>query len=117
MEVSATIMSGTMARVPAALNVPKQMTGSARTERTSGGDGTTFSHAQFKQMVKQMQRQLDSMNVSLQYSFYGTGGEKVAVKVVNRETGDVIREIPSKEMQALQSKMSELVGMIFNDNA
>ena len=44
------------------------------------------------------------MNVSLQYSFYGTGGEKVAVKVVNRETGDVIREIPSKEMQALQSQ-------------
>jgi flagellar protein FlaG len=117
MEVSATIMSGTMASVPAASNVPKQMTGSARTERTSGGDGRPVSHAQLKQMVEQMQGQLDSMNVSLQYSFYGPGGEKVAVRVVNRETGDVIREIPSKEMQALQCKMSELVGMIFNGNA
>jgi flagellar protein FlaG len=116
-EVSIMATSGIMARAPVALNEPKQMTGSGRTERMSGGDGETVSRAQFKQMVKQMQRQLDSMNVSLQYSFYGTGGEKVAVKVVNRETGDVIREIPSKEMQALQSKMSELVGMIFNDNA
>ena len=117
MEVSIMATSGIMARAPAALNEPKQMTGSGRTERMSGGDYETVSRAQFKQMVKQMQRQLDSMNVSLQYSFYGTGGEKVAVKVVNKETGDVIREIPSKEMQALQSKMSELVGMIFNDNA
>ncbi len=68
-------------------------------------------------MVEQMQSHLDSMNVSLQYSFYGAHGEKVAVNVVNRETGEVIREIPAKEMQALQTKMSELVGMIFNDNA
>jgi len=117
MEVSATDMSGTMASAPVALNAPKQMTGSARTGQTSGGDSTPVSRAHLRQIVEKMQRQLDSMNVSLQYSFYGTGGEKVAVKVVNRETGEVIREIPSREMQVLQTKMSELVGMIFNDNA
>lgn len=116
-EVSITEMSGIMAGAQTASSVPKQMTGSSRAEQTSGGDSSPASHAQLKQMVEQMQSQLDSMNVSLQYSFYGTGGEKVAVKVVNRETGDVIREIPSKEIQVLQTKMSELVGMIFNDNA
>jgi flagellar protein FlaG len=116
-EVSVTEMNGTMASMPAAFSAPKQMTGSSRTEQTSGGDNSPASHAQLKQMVEQMQSQLDSMNVSLQYSFYGVGGEKVAVKVVNRETGDVIREIPSREVQILQTKMSELVGMIFNDNA
>jgi flagellar protein FlaG len=68
-------------------------------------------------MVEQMQGQLDSMHVSLQYRVYGENSEKIAVRVVNRETGDVIREFPPKEMQALQAKMSELVGMIFNDNA
>jgi uncharacterized FlaG/YvyC family protein len=68
-------------------------------------------------MVEQMQSHLDSMNISLQYSFYGINDEKVAVIVVDRETGEVIREIPTKEMQALQTKMGELVGMIFNDNA
>ena len=117
MEVNATNMSGTMASAPAALNAPKQMTGSSRAGQTSGEDGAPVSDAQVKQMVEQMQSQIDSMNVSLQYSFYGNGGEKIAVKVVNRETGQVIREIPSKEMQTLQTKMSELVGMIFNDNA
>ena len=116
-EVSVTDMSSKLVNLPAALNVPKQMTGSVSAGQMSGGDYTPVSRTQLKQMVEQMQRQLDSMNVSLQYSFYGTGGEKVAVKVVNRETGEVIREIPSREMQVLQAKMSELVGMIFNDEA
>ena len=117
MEVSATDMRGTITSVPAAVIVPNQTTGSSRSGQTSGGDGAPISDAKVKQMVEQMQSHLDSMNVSLQYSFYGASGEKVAVTVVNRETGQVIREIPSKEMQALQTKMSELVGMIFNDNA
>lgn len=117
MEVSVTEMSGSMASVPAAAGVPKQMTGASKMEQTPGEDSSPASQAQLKQAVEHMQSQLDSMNVSLQYSFYGADGEKVAVKVVNRETGDVIREIPSKEMQSLQTKMSELVGMIFNDNA
>ena len=117
MEVSATNMSGTIANAPAVLSATRQVTGSSSKGQTSGGDGAPVSNAQVKQMVEQMQSQLDSMNVSLQYSFYGAGHQKVAVKVVNRETGEVIREIPPREVQALQSKMRELVGMIFNDHA
>ena len=110
-------MRGTITSVPAAVIAPKKTTGSSRSGQTSGEGRAQVSHAEIKQMVEEMQSHLDSMNVSLQYSFYGDDGEKVAVIVVNRETGEVIREIPSKEMQALQTKMSELVGMIFNDNA
>ena len=117
MEVSATDMHGTVSGAPAAVIVPRETTASLRSGQASGGDGTPVSNEQVKQMVEQMQSHLDSMNVSLQYSFYGAHDEKVAVIVVNRETGEVIREIPPKEMQALQTKMGELVGMIFNDNA
>jgi uncharacterized FlaG/YvyC family protein len=111
MEVSATDIRGTMASAPVAFIAPK------RTGRSSSREGAPVSNAQIKQMVEQMQSQLDSMHVSLQYSFYGAHGDKVAVQVINRETGAVVREIPAKEMQALQSKIGELVGMIFNDNA
>jgi flagellar protein FlaG len=114
MNVSATDMRGTMISAPATVIVPNQAAGGTR--RTSGGNAPV-SNAQVEKMVEQMQGYLDSMNISLQYSFYGAHGEKVAVNVVNRETGEIIREIPSKEMQALQTKMGELVGMIFNDNA
>jgi uncharacterized FlaG/YvyC family protein len=117
MEVSAIGMQGTRTSAPATVIVRSQTTGASGSGQTSGSGSAPASTAQIEQMVKQMQSYLDSMNVSLQYSFYGAHGEKVAVNVVNRETGEVIREIPSKEMQALQTKMGELVGMIFNDNA
>ncbi len=75
------------------------------------------SKTQVLQMIEQMQNHLTGMNLNLQYSFYGVYGEKVAVIIASGETGEVIREILSKELQALQTKMGELVGMIFTDNA
>jgi flagellar protein FlaG len=86
---------------------------SSQAAQTSGGEASA-SPAELKQIVGQIQSQLDSMNISLQYAVYGDKDDKVAVKVVDRDTGKVIREIPSKEMQALQVKMRELVGMIFD---
>ena len=117
MEVSATDMQGTIPSAPAPVIGSRETTRPLRQEQSSGNDGALVSNEQVKQMVEQMQSHLDSMNVSLQYSFYGANNEKVAIIVVDRETGEVIREIPTKEMQALQTKMGELVGMIFNDNA
>jgi flagellar protein FlaG len=117
MEVSATDMHGSIASAPAAAIAPREAVVSSGSGQTSGEESAPLSNAQVEQMVQQMQSYLDSMSVSIQYSFYGANGDKVAVNVVNRDTGEVIREIPAKEMQILQTKIGELVGMIFNDNA
>ena len=114
MNISAVDMSGAMNGASVTVNLPGKTTGPSLPAQNTGGDADV-STAQVKQMVADMQGQLDSMNISLQYTLYGKHDQKVAVKVVNKETGAVIREIPPKEMQALQEKMSELVGMIFNE--
>ena len=67
-----------------------------------------------KRMIDEMQSNIKRMNVSLTFATYGDHGEKVAVIVSDDETGEVIREIPAKEIQNLYGKMSELAGMIFN---
>ena len=61
-----------------------------------------------------MQSHISDMNVSLEFSTYGEHGENIAVVVADKETGEVIREIPSREIQSLYAKMSELAGIIFN---
>jgi flagellar protein FlaG len=116
MEVGAVSLSN-MRMDTAVAAVPQSvMTTVAKQSESSGSGGdATVSPARVKMMVAEMQSQIDSMNISLQYTLYGNGGDKIAVRVVNKDTGDVIREIPPKEMQALQEKMSELVGMIFNE--
>ncbi len=122
MNISSVDMSGTMQEASSKVAAPTptmvsfgaaHKTDPSPSVQTMADD--TVSPEQVKQMVAEMQYQLDSMNISLQYFFYGAHDEKVAVKVINKETGDVIREIPPKEMQALQLKMSELTGMIFNE--
>lgn len=112
MNISSVDMSGPMTGASGTGTVPVRSTGSSPLAQNTGGD---VSAAQVEQMVADMQYQLDSMNISLQYTLYGDHAEKIAVKVVNKDTGVVIREIPPKEMRALQAKMSELVGMIFNE--
>jgi flagellar protein FlaG len=77
----------------------------------------TASDEQLSLMVKQMQEHIKQMNVRLEFSTYGNRGEKVAVVVADKETGEVIREIPPKELQNLYARMSELAGLIFNGQA
>lgn len=123
MNISSIDISGAMQDASLTVTAPVTARGSSRPVQTTEsspsaqatGGSATASPAQVKQMVAEMQGQLDSMNINLQYSFYGVHDEKIAVKVINKETGDVIREIPPKEMQALQIKMGELCGMIFNE--
>ncbi len=38
----------------------------------------------------------------------------IAIVITNKETGKVIRQIPSEEMVRLSDNMEEFVGMIFN---
>ena len=44
---------------------------------------------------------LDPVQTDVSFSTYGTKNEHLAVVVTNRETGEVIRELPTKEMQKL----------------
>lgn len=113
MNISSVDMSGVMKDVSVRASAPKTTMGSSQPAQTAGGNADV-SPAQVKQIVAEMQSNLDSMNIGLQYSLYGEHDEKIAVKVVNKKTGEVIREIPPKEIQSLQAKMGELVGMIFN---
>ncbi len=113
MTTSVVSVLGAMAGSSLTASMPRPANNSSQLGQTPGGD-TSVSSAELKQTVEQIQGQLDSMNISLQYSVYGDNDNKIAVKVVDRDTGKVIREIPAKEMQALQEKMSELVGMIFD---
>jgi flagellar protein FlaG len=77
----------------------------------------SVSNEQIRRQVAEMERQISRMNVRLTFSTYGDQGENIAIVVADKETGEVIREIPSKEIQNLYAKMSELTGLILNGQA
>jgi len=54
-------------------------------------------------------------NLSIAFSTYGTNNQKISVTVTDKETGEVIREIPPEEIQRLSVKLGELAGMFVDD--
>ena len=53
--------------------------------------------------------QLNPVQTEAYFSTYGSNNERIAIVVKNKETGEVIREIPSKEMQKLHVHLDLLV--------
>ena len=68
-------------------------------------------------LTGKIQEHLDNLNINIAFSTYGEKDRRTSVVVMNKETGEVIRELPPKELQRLHVKMEELLGMIFNDLA
>jgi len=54
-------------------------------------------------------------NVDLQFSVHESTGQ-VMVTVRDESTGDVIREIPPREMLNLAAKLESMIGLIFDLN-
>ncbi|MHB8830083.1 MAG: flagellar protein FlaG [Syntrophales bacterium] len=110
MNVNAIETGGAISSV-SAVAAPPDIDNSGRNKNT---EEVVPGNAQIREMVAEMQDQIDSMNVSLRFSTYGEKGERIAVIVADKETGEVIREIPLKEIQNLYAKMSEVAGVIFD---
>jgi len=114
------VESATASAVPSAvISLPKKdkTIQEPLTKSQSDSKGGDVKNEQVSRMIQDMQDQINRMSVSLEFSTYGSKGEKIAVIVADKETGEVIREIPSKELQQLHAKLDELVGMIFNKTA
>ena len=55
------------------------------------------------------------VNTSLKFTVYDKN--KIAVTVVDKKSGDIIREIPPENLQRLSVKMDEMIGKLFDQIA
>ena len=95
-------VSATPAQAPPAQN-------NERSPETS-----SLSNKQIEQMVNDVNVRLQTADISLNFTPYGKDKEKMAVTVSDKKTGEVIREIPPKELQDLYVRMDEVIGLMFN---
>jgi flagellar protein FlaG len=68
-------------------------------------------------LLNKLEQKLQDMhNIGFQFSRHeGTG--KTMIKVVNKDTGDVIREIPPEKALDMAAKMDEMLGILFDQKA
>ncbi len=89
----------------------------SRTDETEKDKGTGgVSREQLQEAVSKMNDQMQDLRRSLQFSIDEDSGRTV-VKVVEAETKEVIRQIPSEELLALSKRLEENVGRIIQAEA
>ena len=71
---------------------------------------------QARGLTEEIQQYLSEMNVSINFEIYDKTGELV-VKVINRETMEVIRQISPKDLLKLPENLEELRGVLFAGKA
>lgn len=85
-------------------------------EKRSGPEGAADSADQVSAMVADLQASLEMLqrkNTHLNFSVHEET-DRVMVKITDQDTGDVIREIPSKEFLDMAAKLQEMVGLMFD---
>jgi flagellar protein FlaG len=68
-----------------------------------------------EETAAKVQDYLQMLNISLNFKVGDKGG--TVVQVVNKDTGEVIRQIPSESLVKARQKLEELRGLLFEGQA
>lgn len=74
-----------------------------------------MSSEDVKEMVESFQELSETIQTKLSFSVHEENNE-IVVKIFDKESEELIRQFPSEEMLALQDKMSDLAGFLFDQN-
>jgi len=76
-------------------------------------DDKQLDHAQLEQVAQQLQDFMGEMNRSLQFQVDEDSGRDV-IKVIDKSSGELIKQYPSEEVLSLVAKLSETAGILID---
>ncbi len=71
------------------------------------------SEREVRDVVEDVQQYLQQHNIRLSFELHDKTGDLV-VRVLDKDSGEVIRQIPPEEMLKLREKLEELTGVLLN---
>jgi flagellar protein FlaG len=83
-----------------------------RTE-TNSSKNQQLEREQLEKVAQQLQNFMGEMNRSLQFQVDEDSGRDV-IKILDKTSGDVIKQYPSEEVLSLVSKLSESAGILID---
>ena len=84
-----------------------------------GPDGTPKDNGpaeKIDEVAAEVKIQLKRLNTELRFDVDNESRE-TTVRIVDVETGEVIRQIPSEDLLALRDRMDDLIGALYNSKA
>ncbi len=74
-----------------------------------------LSAEETKQITSDLNEYMSDLQTNLRFSIYEKLDHQVVVEIKNRQTDELIKQIPSEEILELRVKMEELTGMLLDE--
>jgi flagellar protein FlaG len=88
----------------------------AKSEEANSVTNQDVSKEQLEVLAEKLQEFVSSLNKGLQFSVHEESGRDV-IKVIDRESDEVVRQYPSEEVLELVAKLSDAAGNFINSQA
>lgn len=75
--------------------------------------GADISRKEASSIVETLNEYTDVLQTKLGFSI-NEGADKIVITVRNKDTDEIIRQIPAEELLLIQEKMEELTGLLLN---
>jgi len=83
-------------------------------QKKKGEASVELNTGTVKEMAERTQAYLDELKIKLDFEVYEETGDMV-IRIFNRETEELLREIPPKDLLELHHKVAELRGILFDE--
>ena len=70
--------------------------------------------AEIKELADTLNEYMDDLQTNLGFSIHEELNHQVIVEIKNRNTDELIKQIPSEELVAIREKMAELTGLLLD---
>jgi len=84
--------------------------------RREGEKAQSMSRAEVQAAVEEVQARMDQMGTNLQFAM-DKEAKDLVVKVTDKKSGELIRQIPSEDVLRLRKKLEEVTGLLFDEKA
>ena len=110
--VEKTIISPAPSKVDTADNIQNRQAA----EKTKEEQSRILSAKETKELTDEMNDLMDDLQTSLGFSIREELNHQIVVEIKNRETNELIKQIPSEELLTIKEKMEEFTGLIFDQS-
>ncbi len=96
---------------------PTQLDNQARLEgkKANSENKEALSIEDTQALVEELNEYMDDLQTNLGFSLHETLEHQVVIEIKNRESEELIKQIPAEELINIKVKMEELSGLLFDE--
>ncbi len=95
---------------------PLRLVEQAEKTEKKATDESKLGTEETKALVDELNEYMDDLQTNIGFSIREELNHQVVVEIKNRQTDEMVRQIPSEELLIIREKMVELSGIIFDQS-